>query len=268
MLVVPESQYTEDIVDILPIDSAGAFINECGDDNFYVEYVSLSRQTVSVVSHFLLYNSGLHVENYARKCRRWSSGDPLRARIEMVYACSPNSGGFCRDLSFALTTEYNNGAVSCGCNTEGSNDFECDLFGGQCNCKPNIIGRECSQCRTGYYGFPDCQGETWVLSVVYVKTRAGCFRLFVQVCLADQLLRFDVSHPNRPFSECVCPSGLCDPVSGQCVCPPRVTGANCNECFPRTFGYDPLIGCEDCNCEPLGVENNDLDCNINTGQCR
>ena len=39
MLVVPENQYNEEVINILPIDSSGAFINECGDDNFYIEWV-------------------------------------------------------------------------------------------------------------------------------------------------------------------------------------------------------------------------------------
>ena len=37
VLVVPEDQYNEEVISILPIDSSGAFINECGDDNFYIE---------------------------------------------------------------------------------------------------------------------------------------------------------------------------------------------------------------------------------------
>ena len=37
VLVVPEDLYTEEVINILPIDSSGAFINECGDDNFHVE---------------------------------------------------------------------------------------------------------------------------------------------------------------------------------------------------------------------------------------
>ncbi|CAJ0962143.1 unnamed protein product, partial [Ranitomeya imitator] len=32
----------------------------------------------------------------------------------------------------------------------------CNPFGGQCTCRPNIIGRTCSRCATGYYGFPHC----------------------------------------------------------------------------------------------------------------
>ena len=52
---------------------------------------------------------------------------------------------------------YNNGAVPCQCDFYGSLSFECEKFGGQCDCKPYVIGRQCNRCKTGYYGFPDCQ---------------------------------------------------------------------------------------------------------------
>lgn len=65
--------------------------------------------------------------------------------------------GFCRDAAFSLTADYNNGALPCHCNFQGSVSFECEVFGGQCPCKPNIIGRECNQCKTGYFGFPHCR---------------------------------------------------------------------------------------------------------------
>jgi len=70
------------------------------------------------------------------------------------------------------------------------------------------------------------------------------------------------------FAGCHCASGLCDPQTGQCVCPPRVTGADCDVCLPQTFGFDPLIGCEDCACDPNGVRRHRQDCDITTGQCR
>ena len=70
------------------------------------------------------------------------------------------------------------------------------------------------------------------------------------------------------ISGCNCPSQLCDSMTGQCVCPPKVTGDDCDICLPETFGFDPLIGCEECNCDQLGVVNNNLNCETNNGQCR
>ncbi|XP_029655372.1 laminin subunit alpha [Octopus sinensis] len=130
----------------------------------------------------------------------------------------------CRTRLFALTTDYNNGALYCKCNVDGSLSFSCRAFGGQCKCRPNIIGRDCSACRSGYYGFPRCR-------------------------------------------RCRCRVGKCDPVDGSCVCPPFVEGAQCDSCVKHTFGYDPYVGCQECNCHPYGVENHNLSCNQQNGQC-
>lgn len=66
---------------------------------------------------------------------------------------------FCRSSIFSVTTEYNNGALSCDCDALGSESFQCSEFGGQCRCKPNVIGRTCTACAHNYYGFPDCKRE-------------------------------------------------------------------------------------------------------------
>lgn len=34
-----------------------------------------------------------------------------------------------------------------------------------------------------------------------------------------------------------------------------------------TFGYDPTIGCMDCNCNPEGVLDNNLNCDLDNGKC-
>ncbi|KAJ9580421.1 hypothetical protein L9F63_024397, partial [Diploptera punctata] len=134
--------------------------------------------------------------------------------------------GFCRDAVFSLTSDYNNGALPCQCDFDGSLSFECEKFGGQCQCKPNVIGRRCEACKTGFYGFPDC----------------------------------------RP---CDCPStALCETYTGECICPPRVTGERCNECEAYTYGFDPIIGCEECNCSPLGVAQGNLQCDLFNGSCQ
>lgn len=70
-----------------------------------------------------------------------------------IFICS----GFCRDATFSLTTKYNHGTLPCHCDFEGSKSFECAQFGGQCPCQNNVIGRRCDTCKTGYFGFPNCQ---------------------------------------------------------------------------------------------------------------
>ncbi|XP_021350179.1 laminin subunit alpha-like isoform X1 [Mizuhopecten yessoensis] len=131
---------------------------------------------------------------------------------------------FCRKGIFSLTTEFNNGAVPCTCDIDGSLSFSCVNFGGQCQCRDHVIGRSCTHCTEGYYGFPNCK-------------------------------------------ECNCPYGRCHPITGECVCPPRVAGTMCDQCVAETFGYDPLVGCTDCDCSYYGVLNDDLNCEQGTGQC-
>ena len=42
----------------------------------------------------------------------------------------------------------------------GSLSDVCDVYGGQCTCKPNVIGRNCDRCAAGYFNFPDCQRKS------------------------------------------------------------------------------------------------------------
>lgn len=69
----------------------------------------------------------------------------------------PTDPQSCKDSAFSLTTSFNDGALACNCNLRGSYDNDCQEFGGQCSCRPNVIGRTCSRCKTGYYGFPNCR---------------------------------------------------------------------------------------------------------------
>ncbi|XP_054277134.1 laminin subunit alpha [Macrosteles quadrilineatus] len=139
------------------------------------------------------------------------------------YYIDQHSRGFCRDAVFSITSAYNNGALPCQCDFDGSLSFECEQFGGQCPCKPNVIGRKCEACKTGYFGFPDCKS-------------------------------------------CNCPSdAVCTP-TGECVCPMHVVGERCDQCEAYTYGYDSVIGCSECNCNRLGVENS-LQCDLLTGVC-
>lgn len=174
VLIVPETQFKDDLLQEGTIDQTKEFIEKCGQNQFYI---------------------------------------PL------------NASDFCKQAVFSLTADYNKGALSCNCDFYGSTSFECDPFGGQCQCKPNIIGRQCDACRTGYYGFPDCK-------------------------------------------PCDCPlNNLCEKDTGACICPPHVIGDKCDKCEPYAYGFEPYFGCELCNCNAMGVRNNELQCDLSNGSC-
>lgn len=65
---------------------------------------------------------------------------------------------------------------------------------------------------------------------------------------------------------CNCPA-TCNSVTGSCECPKHVTGDQCDQCAPKTYGYDRTIGCMDCKCEAEGVLNDNLECDLDTGAC-
>lgn len=55
--------------------------------------------------------------------------------------------------------------------------------------------------------------------------------------------------------------------TGECTCKRLVTGKDCNQCLPETYGLsDQKDGCSPCNCDPGGSENNF--CDVFTGQCK
>ncbi|XP_053308878.1 laminin subunit alpha-5 isoform X2 [Spea bombifrons] len=158
--------------------------------------------------------------------------EPLDKSYSFISRCGANSfqsspapSKFCRDAAISLSLFYNNGAQPCHCHEVGALGTACEPYGGQCSCRPHVIGRDCSRCATGYWGFPNC----------------------------------------RP---CECGSRLCNEVTGQCICPPRTIKPECTACQPQTFGCHALIGCEECDCSKVGLQNTtEPGCDVRTGQC-
>ena len=93
---------------------------------------------------------------------------PMKLSDEFADICSKNfyeinekSTEFCKKAVFTLTSDFNNGALSCECDERGSNSSQCTQLGGQCPCKRNVIGRTCSRCKMGFYGFPNCKRKSF-----------------------------------------------------------------------------------------------------------
>lgn len=42
---------------------------------------------------------------------------------------------------------------ACQCDPQGSLSSVCDPNGGQCQCRPNVVGRQCNRCAPGTFGF-------------------------------------------------------------------------------------------------------------------
>lgn len=78
--------------------------------------------------------------------QRYSCGDNLNS----MYRHSIES---CNKTMRSISLFVNNGASPCDCELEGSLSSLCDPDGGQCKCKPSIMGRRCDRCEAEHYGF-------------------------------------------------------------------------------------------------------------------
>lgn len=86
---------------------------------------------------------------------------PLAANANRPLSRSPSaSSPFCLASAASLSAFFNNGALPCACHEVGAESDACEPLGGQCRCRPHVIGRDCSMCATGYWGFPDCKRES------------------------------------------------------------------------------------------------------------
>ncbi|XP_036179424.1 laminin subunit alpha-5 [Myotis myotis] len=205
--------------------------------------------------------------------------EPLDKSYDFISQCaahgyhiSPTSSSqFCRDAATSLSLFYNNGARPCGCHEVGATSPACEPYGGQCPCRPHVIGRDCSRCATGYWGFPscrpcDCEGR------LCDELTGHCLcppRTVPPGCVTCQPRTFGC-HPLVGCEECNCSrpgvqelaDPTCDKDSGQCKCRPNVAGRRCDTCAPGFYGYP---SCRPCDCHPAGSAPGV--CDPLTGQC-
>ncbi|XP_036388828.1 laminin subunit beta-2 isoform X2 [Megalops cyprinoides] len=121
----------------------------------------------------------------------------------------PQLSDVCAKLITSMSAIINDGALACQCDPQGSVSSECDPRGGQCRCKPNVIGRRCDRCAPGTYGFGP----------------AGC-----KPCECN---------PEGSRSR------LCEQYTGQCQCRPGAFGPRCDGCQTGHWGFP---NCRPCQC--------------------
>ncbi|XP_010217993.1 PREDICTED: laminin subunit alpha-5 [Tinamus guttatus] len=203
--------------------------------------------------------------------------EPLDKSYDFISSCGINSfyinpstsSRFCRDSATSLSLFYNNGAQPCRCHEVGARGSQCEPFGGQCPCKPNVIGRQCSRCATGYWGFPNCRPcDCGPRLCDEVTGRCICPPHTLQSeCVEPQtfgchpLIGCEDCNCSRPGVQELAEPG-CDVDSGQCRCKPNIIGRQCDLCAP---GYYHYPSCRRCDCHQAGTEASV--CDPVTGQC-
>ncbi|KAL3076048.1 hypothetical protein niasHS_013048 [Heterodera schachtii] len=213
------------------------------DDKYVL--IFYSNQTHQKWPIYIDYLMAVPLEPYTDKVLRPL---PLDLVNEFVDKCSDdnfhnlpsNASKYCRQKIFSLTTEFNATALACDYNIRETLDFPCAEYGGQCKCKPNVIGRKCDRCAAGYYNFPDC-----------IKCKCGlnhqCDEKNGQ-CLAGY-------YAFTECRECDCEqSGTTDDVckvrTARCLCKKNVIGPRCDQYRPGTFDLrkSDLYGYSECFC--------------------
>ncbi|CAN9498663.1 unnamed protein product [Ophioblennius macclurei] len=174
---------------------------------------------------------------------------------------------------------------------------------GRCVCRHNTAGENCERCENFHHDSPwrpgggnaadvcrrcNCHGhsDSCHFDATRYEATGGASGGVCDDCRHDRagpqcercrdfLYRDPARAPHDPDAciPCDCDprgsvsAGLCDALSGTCVCKENVGGAKCERCKPGFYGLreDDPAGCQECRCHPLGSAGS---CDDQTGACR
>lgn len=155
---------------------------------------------------------------------------------------------------------------------------------GQCQCKANVIGTRCDECRGGFFALSasnpqgcstcNCNTDGTVMASDTCHATSGqCVcKENVMGLKCDQCINgtTQLSALNENgCTACACNSdgsmsSICDGITGACDCKPGVGGTRCDECLDGYFDFSDT-GCELCTCDTSGSVSNA--CDKETGAC-
>uniref|UniRef100_A0A674NFC8 Laminin, beta 2-like n=1 Tax=Takifugu rubripes TaxID=31033 RepID=A0A674NFC8_TAKRU len=210
--------------------------------NRYVVVIRFQRHGVSYrhLTAFILIDSLVLIPKYT-ELPGFHGYEPEaeQRRQEMIhYMCMdsflvtpmPALAEMCSKLICSISSIIHGGALPCHCNPQGSLSSECSKVGGQCHCKPYVIGQHCDQCAPGSYGFG------------------------VNGCIGDPC-------------QCNGHADLCDPHTGECRdCRDNTAGHLCERCVEGFFG-NPVLGSGD-HCRPCPCPGNPSSGHFNAHSCQ
>ncbi|GFS13654.1 laminin subunit alpha, partial [Elysia marginata] len=177
---------------------------------------------------------------------------------------------YCKASAFTLTTNFNNGALDCKCNKLGSRSFTCSREGGSCLCKKNVIGRQCTACAQGYYGFPKCKKCDCPYGIcdenngkcICPPNVGGekCERCDPGAYGYDPIIGCQLCNCNTYGT--VDRNTSCHQETGKCDCKPNVDGRRCDTCLA---GHHTFPECLSCGCDTRGTHEEI--CDQRTSEC-
>ncbi|XP_055362120.1 laminin subunit alpha-2 isoform X6 [Betta splendens] len=162
----------------------------------------------------------------------------------------------------------------CQCHTNGSVSEVCSQETGQCQCRENVVGRQCDECMPQTHGITTggacvpCHCNSFGSKSFDCDETGQCrCQPGVSGPKCDRCSQGFFNFQEGGCTPCQCShvGNNCDANTGQCICPPNTIGERCDRCAPNHWGHDITTGCKECGCSVIGSVTQQ--CNVNTGCC-